>query len=56
MVGRLILLNSYISRLKEVRARTVGFVRSGSVRWIFDTIFDIRYSIFDAIFDRPFGI
>jgi len=41
VVGRSILLIDCISGLKEVRVRTVGFVRSGSVRSIFD-VFDIR--------------
>ena len=44
MVGRSTLSNGCVSGLKEVGVRTVGFVRSGSVR------FD-RYSMFN----RPFG-
>ena len=44
MVDRLTLSNGCVSGLKEVRARTIGFVRSGSVRSMFDAIFDIRYS------------
>ena len=40
MVDRLTLLNSCISRLKEVGVRTVGFVQSGSVQ---------------LMFNRPFG-
>ena len=48
MVGRLTLSNGYVSGLKEVRARTVGLVRSvgfGSI----DIRCDIRCSIFDVI-------
>jgi len=44
VVGRSTLSNGCVSGLKEVGVRTVGFVRSGSVR------FD-RYSMFN----RPFG-
>jgi len=51
VVGRSILLINCISGLKEVRVRTVGFVRSGSVR--FDRCLmqcSMRCSIV-----RPFG-
>ena len=41
MVDRLTLLNSCISGLKEVRARTVGLVRLGSVRSMFDAMFGV---------------
>ena len=51
MVGRLTLSNSCISGSKEVRARTVGLVRSGSVRSMFDAMFGVRCSMFDAMFD-----
>jgi hypothetical protein len=67
VVGRLTLSNSCISGSKEVRARMVGLVRSGSVRSMFDAMFNrcsmrcsinIRcdvQSMFDAMFDRPFS-
>ena len=48
MVGRLTLLNGYISRLKEVRAYTVGLVRSVGFSSI-DVRYDIRCSIFNVI-------
>ena len=44
-MDRLTLWIGYISRLKEVRARAVGLVRSGSVRLIFDTIFNHPFSL-----------
>ena len=44
-MGRLTLSNGCVSRLKEVRARTVGFVRKGSVRSMFDAMFDVRCDV-----------
>jgi len=44
VVSRSILLIDCISGLKEVRVRTVGFVRSGSVRSMFNAI-NVRSSV-----------
>jgi len=44
VVDRSTLSNDCVSGLKEVRIRTVEFVRSGSVRSMFD-VFDVRCSI-----------
>jgi hypothetical protein len=49
VVDRLTLLNGCVSGLKEVRARTVGHVRSGSVRSIFDVRYDVRSSVWYGI-------